>query len=182
MKRNRLHITILALLIVATPIAFLMFTEEGKRLTDNVILALLGRESVAVNLGALDASYGKDEIMKVFEDLEWQCRDQPSDFGDEACSAAIASFNDYPAQQLGAYFRDSHVTAVKITYQAHYHGQLLGHLVQQLGQPRNATAAAGETPDPSFVVEWDTGKGLVLMKQRLATGDEPAIVWLARGR
>jgi len=180
MERKNLHKTILALIVVITPMFFLMFTDDGKRLTDNTILWVLGDEPVSLNIKALDSGYSRDDLFKVFPELQWQCRDETSSFGNQVCAAPIGSFNDYPAHRLIAYFADDRTNALKVDYREAYHEQLLGYLIMQLGQPRNAAAAADA--EDSTVLEWETDTGLLLLKQELGDKDEPALLWLAKGR
>jgi hypothetical protein len=179
MERKKLHKTLLILALVIVPPYFLIFTDEGSRISDNVVLWLFGEESIKLDLAALDATYRPGEIRKVFPDLQWDCRDEQHALGNNVCRASVGSFNDYPSRQLTAFFIDDRMTAVKLLYRGKYHEQLLGHLIQQLGQPENVEEAISDTPDAAPVLEWDTGKGLVILKKELNPGDEPALFWLA---
>ena len=180
MANRKLHKSILILLLVLTPPYFLMFTDEGARISDNVILWLFGKERADLNLKELDPGYTREEMLTVFPDLEWDCREQPVGFGDNLCAAEIGAFNDYPSQSLTLYFRGNRISAVKVLYRDDYHEQVVGHLIQQFGQPLNVEDAMNASPDPELVLEWDTGRGLVLVKKDLQGTDEPSLVWLAR--
>ena len=180
MRNKKLHKTLLILALVIVPPYFFIFTEEGTRISDNVILWLFGAESIKLDLKALDASYRTQEVRKVFPDLPWECEEQETAFGDSLCGAPIGSVNNYPARQLTAYFADDRIKALKIVYRERYHAQFLGHLIKLLGQPKNVEEAIKDTPDSAPVLEWDTGKGFVVLKKTLEPGDEPALFWLAK--
>jgi hypothetical protein len=182
MKKLVSHKTILALLLVLVPPYFLMFTDEGMRVSDNVILWLFGEEGVKLNLKELDHAYTREQVLDIFPDLNWHCVDEQTSFGSSLCSAPVASFNDYPARRLTFFFGDGNVSAMKILYREQYHAQFTGHLIEQLGQPDNVADAIKDSPDAAPVLEWDTGKGIVLQKKELAETDEPAVFWLARVR
>ena len=121
----------------------------------------------------------------VFEELDWQCRDEASSFGNQLCSATIGSFNDFPARYLTAFFADEKLNALKVVYRRHYHEQMLGHLIKTLGQPGNVADAIKGTPDADTVLEWDTGKGIVVLPKELedrGPREEASLMWLATRR
>lgn len=179
MQRKKLHKTLLILMLVIVPPYFLIFTDEGTRISDNVILWLFGKESIKLNFKELDAAYRAEEIRMVFPDLTWECRDEGTAFGDSLCRAPVGAVNGYPSRHLTAYFADGQIQAMKIVYRDSYHARLLGHLIEQLGQPRNVADAIKDDPDPTLVLEWDTGKGIAVLKKDLRPDDEPALFWLA---
>ncbi len=182
MKKRKLHKTILILVMVLVPPYFLVLTDEGTRISDNVMLWLFGRESVKLNLKAIDNGYSRDQILGVFPDVEWNCRSALSSFGDSLCTTEIGSFNDYPSRRLTIFFINDQTNAVKIIYRERYHEQVTGHLIDQFGQPRNVADVLEESSESGAVLEWDTGKGLVLQKKDLLADDEPALFWLAQAQ
>ena len=175
---KKLHKTLLALLLVFLPPYFLIFTDEGNRVTDNALLWLFGQEELKLNLKQADTAFTEDQVRQAFADLDWQCGAVDSPFGQHACNAAIGSFNELPARHVFMYFADRHLNAIQISYREQYHNALLGHLIETLGQPRNALAAAGDPPDADPVLEWHTGKGLVVLKKTIRESDQPALLWL----
>lgn len=179
MPRKKIHKTLLVLILVLVPPYFLVFTDEGSRITDNVVLWLFGEEAIKLDFKALDSGYSSDDIKAVFPELSWTCGDEQSVFGDSYCSAAVGSVNDYPSRRLSAFFHGDRIRALKILYRERYHDQLLGHLIVQLGQPANVEDAIKSTPDTAPVLEWDTGEGMVVMKKELGPDDEPSLFWLA---
>jgi len=175
MHKKKLHTTLLALLLVFIPPYFLVFTEEGNRISDNAVLWLFGQEQLQLNLKEADSSFDESDIRQVFADLEWQCGSVQSDFGETACNAAIASFNDLPARHVTMYFVAGRLHAIHLRYRERYHDALLSQLITTLGQPRNT---AGATPDADTVLQWHTGKGLVVLKKTIRESDEAALLWL----
>jgi len=178
MKKKKLHKTLLALMLVFVPPYFLVFTEEGNRITDNAILWLFGQESLALNLAEADGNFTENQVREVFADLEWQCGMVQSQFGQTACNAPIASFNELPARYVVMYFADDHLNAIKLSYREPYHNALLRQLIDTLGQPGNAGSAASDTPDADEVLQWNTGKGLVVLKKTIREAEQPALLWL----
>lgn len=180
-KKPSVHKTIFLLILVIGPIYWLMLTDEGKRISDTTLMWLLGEDEIHFNVRELNSAFTRDEIKKVFSEIEWQCSTQETPFGNNLCAAQIGSFNGYPSRILGLYFRDDQISAFKLTYRDRYHEQLMGYFIRQLGQPTNVAAAVSEGPDASSVLEWDLGHGMLLMKKELGKTDEPSVVWLAGG-
>jgi hypothetical protein len=179
-KKPNVHKTILILILVFIPPYFLIFTDEGSRLADTALLWLLGKDEIKINLEELSSDFTREEIQTVFSDIEWQCGDQRTEFGDSLCAARIGTFNGYPSQLLMLYFRGDSVSALKLIYRDAYHQQLIGYLIGQLGQPDNIDAALAEGPTAAEVLEWGLDRGVVVMKKKLGKSDEPALLWLAR--
>ena len=50
MKISKLHKTLLALLAIFTPAYFLLFTDDGTRVSDNFLLWVMGEKQLEFNL------------------------------------------------------------------------------------------------------------------------------------
>lgn len=175
---GKLHKTLLALLLVFIPPYFLVFTEEGNRVSDNALLWLFGHPDLMLNLREADSAFTESQVRQVFADIDWQCGTVDSPFGQRACNAAIGSFNDLPARHAALFFAHDQLNAIRIAYREHYHSALLAQLIGTLGQPRNATAASTDAADADTVLEWPTGKGLVVLKKTIRESDQAALLWL----
>lgn len=176
---NKLYKTLFFLALVAGPIYWLMFTEDGKRRTDTMVLWLFGGESIDINFAVLDPHFREDDWRSVYPELVWQCKDTQSSFGDRVCFSEIASYNGIPSQYLSVFFTGSMTSAVKLGYRDQYHSEIGKDLLTQLGRPDNADVAYAENASTSPVLQWTTEFGRVLLKQQLDRGEEPAMLWLA---
>ncbi len=178
MKLNPLYKRLMAFLIVIAPIYWLLFTDDGQRRTDSVVLFLWGEDEIKFNLEALDNHFTEADLLKVFPDIDWKCQETATDFGNRLCAAKIGIYNGIPARFIAVYFRDQWISGVRIGYRPIYHDQLLQQLLQQLGKPVKENAG---TPDAesNAILRWDTGRGNVLLKQALSEGEEPALLWLS---
>jgi hypothetical protein len=67
--------------IVIGPIFWLVFTEDGQRRTDIVLLTLWGEDELALNMSALNNQVSEEDLKKVFADITWACKDELSSFG-----------------------------------------------------------------------------------------------------
>lgn len=181
-KKPNIHKTILILIMVFLPPFFLIFTDEGTRLSDTALLWLLGKAEVRVNIEELDDRFTREDVITLYSDVEWHCGEQRTPLGDELCSGAIGTFNGYPAQVLNLYFRGGHLSGMKLIYRDQYHGRMQGYLIGQLGQPDNVEEAVREGPDAAEVIEWRLPGGMLVMKKELDRDDEPSLVWFAADR
>jgi hypothetical protein len=177
MKLNPLYKRLMAFIIVIAPIYWLIFTEDGQRRTDSVVLFLWGENEIKFNLQALDDRFTESELLQVFPDIDWKCQDSDNDFGNRLCAAKIGVFNGIPAHFIAIYFRDEWINGVRVGYRRRYHDPLIQQLLQQMGQPvrENADTPGG---DSEVILRWDTSRGNVLLKQILQTNEEPALLWL----
>jgi len=179
-KKPSIHKTLLMLILVFVPPYWLIFTDEGTRLTDTALLWVLGEDEIKFNVRELDASFTREDIQKVYSGNEWHCGEKDTPFGNNLCATQIGTFNGYPSRMLTIYFRDDNISAFKLIYRDQYHKQLMGYFIQQLGQPSNVEdVMIAEGPDAKNVLEWDLNHGVLLMTKELGKTDEPSLLWLA---
>lgn len=175
----KLYKTLIILAIVIGPIYWLMFTDDGKRRTDTMVLWLFGGDSIDINFAVLDTGFREADWKAVYKDLEWRCKNSNSAFGDRLCFAEIASYNGVPAQYISVFFNQSGSSAVKLVYRDQYHQQIGQDLFTQLGQPQSPVNKDKVQVDQS-VLQWQTANGAVLIKKDLKQGEEPVLMWLSR--
>jgi len=179
MSKPKLRNTLLMLILVMTPPYFLIFTLEGNKISDSVVLWLFGQDTFDLNIKEMDSAFTQAQILEIYPDLTWQCDQRQSALGSALCVTNIGTFNGYPSRRVFFYFHNDQVTAVKILYRKTYHESILGHILQQLGQPENLVEALKDTPDTTEVLEWITMGGRVILKKEITDQDEPALLWLA---
>ncbi len=171
---NQMYKRLLLVAIVVGPIFWLVFTEDGQRRSDAVLLWLLGKDEMRINLKALSPALKKSDIEKVYANINWQCTTRHSAFGDSLCAANIGLYNDIPAKYITLFFADDRLNGLKLEYLSHYHDQILKQLYLQLGKPEQNPADKPGGP----VYRWLTEYGMVIAKKKLQEGDEPALLWL----
>ncbi|MCU7843357.1 MAG: hypothetical protein KZQ93_05910 [Candidatus Thiodiazotropha sp. (ex Monitilora ramsayi)] len=177
-KLNPIYKRLLAFIVVIGPIFWLVFTEDGQRRTDSVVLFLWGEDEIHLNLEALDDQFTEAQLKEVFPDIQWQCQDEASSFGNRLCASRIGTFNSMPARYITVFFHDQWVNGLKVVYRRIYHDQLIQQLFQQMGNPITENMKGSETPQADTILRWDTGKGNVILKHVLNEAEEPALLWL----
>jgi len=179
MRLFKIYKTVIIIAIVVAPIYWLMMTDDGRRRTDTLILWLTGGDPININFKALDSRYSIADWKKVYEDIDWQCSEQASTWGDEICYSEISSYNGIPAYYVTVFFSDGFSSALKLVYRNQYHAQLGAELQNQLGKPQQVKAGPGDAPDSNNILKWQTDHGQVLFKQQLSSGEEEAsLLWL----
>lgn len=178
LKLNPLYKRLIAFLIVIGPMYWLVFTEDGQRRTDSVLLYLWGEDEIKFNLEALDDRFTEKDLKTVFPDIEWKCQDQNTNFGNRLCASQIGIYNGIPAHGIAVFFKDQWVNGMRINYRRIYHDQLVQQLWQQLGSPIRENPAEQNKSTENTILRWDTGKGNVIVKQTLDISEEPALLWL----
>ena len=181
MHLSKIYKTFIIIAIVVAPIYWLMITEDGKRRTDTLLLWITGGDPININFKALDSQYSIQDWKKVYEDIDWQCMQQASTWGDEICYSEISSYNGIPARYVTVFFAEGHSNALKLVYRNLYHAQIGLELQNQLGKPGKVDAGPGDAPDSNSILKWQTDHGVLLLKQELGSGEEEAsLLWLPR--
>lgn len=164
--------------VVLFPLFWLVFTDEGQRFGDVLLLKLTGREEVRIDFDELYPSITEAKLNQVWPGLDFKCQDQASAFGSRLCATDIAAFNNIPSRYVTFFFHDQRLMAVKIGYQRAYHDSITNQLDGMLGTPMISSRTEGEG-----VYQWRAGGGIVVMPQeQVGMDEEPALVWLARTR
>ena len=175
----KIYKTIAIIALVVAPIYWLMVTDDGKRRTDTLLLWLTGGDPININFKALDNHYSQQDWQKVYPDIDWQCAEQASTWGDEICYSEISSYNGIPSRYVTAFFDAGYISALKLVYRNQYHDQLGFELQHQLGKPERLQAGPEDSPDNNSIIRWPTDQGMVLLKQQLSSGEEEAsLLWL----
>ena len=176
MKLNPIYKKLLLLAIVFGPIFGLVFSEDGQRRADLVLISILkDTEDMNIAFGKLQENVLEADIRGNFPAVPFECKDHVSQFGDRVCASTIASFNGAPASYAAIFFRGGRLSAVKMTYHPHYHTYVERTLRTELGAPEPATDGA--------VWRWDTDYGAVFFSVNPpAKDDEPTVIWFSDRR
>jgi hypothetical protein len=169
---------LLVFFIVIGPIYWLVFTDDGQRRSDIVMLLLWGEDEIALNLKALEHSLSEREFKVVYPDLDWHCQEKKNTLGERICVARIGVFNGIPSHYISALFQNQQISSIKVGYRRHYHGQLKQHIQHQLGAPHQTQNQIENSPQKVNVLQWASEHGIVILKAALQEEDEAALLWL----
>jgi len=170
------HKRLFLVIIVVAPMYWLLFTEDGKRRSDTLILWLAGGDPIDINFKVLDNQYSIEDWKRVFSDIDWSCKDEQTFFGNQYCYSEVSSYNGIPAKYLTVFFKNSHVNAVKLVYRNQYHQQLGKDLHQQLGTPLHQKHETEEND----MLQWHTEHGTVMLKTELTPNEQASLIWLSK--
>lgn len=169
MALSKFHKTTLSLMLVATPLIWFMFTEDGKQRVDTLVLWLAGGDPISINFQALKPSYDMATWRTVYSDVDWRCQAQATDWGTDTCIAEISSYDGIPARYVTVFFNQSQVSGLKLAYRDQYHRQMGFDLQQQLGH----------ASEDQGVLKWQSPYGVVLLKKELTNNPEDAVLlWI----
>lgn len=181
MEVRRLLKGLFWLAVCLAPIYYLVFTDEGQRTTDLVLLGTLkGDPELPINFNQLYAEFGEAELKQGLPEVVFTCGEKRTAFGNYVCHTPIAAFNGNPARYATFFFVDGkRLGALKIVYRNAYHDRIVSQMNAQLGAP---SENAGDGPEVG-VYQWHAGGGVLAMpKQAPAKADETALMWLPRAR
>lgn len=164
-----LYTKLLLLAVVIGPFFWLVFTDDGQRRTDLVLLHLMGREQVNLAIENLTPAVSEADFRELFPDLELTCGAGGAPFGDRLCGARIGAFNQIPARALSLFYEGERLAAVRVSYRRGYHNDLRAQLERRIGRPQ-----AGQA------LSWPVSDGLLLMSAEKPRSDgEAALFWLS---
>ena len=177
-RMNPLHKKLLMLAIVLGPIIWLVFTEDGRRRTDLVMLYLFGKGELNLAIEQLHSEMTESQFRELFPDLELVCDRGANPFGDRLCTAEVGSFSAIPSRAFTLFLRGDELRAAKVNYRRAYHGVLKQQLTRRLGSPvpqslRGPVIIEGP-------VSWVVGDGLLLLPPEEPASDaDAALIWLS---
>ncbi len=174
MTLHSLYKRLLLLALVFGPFFWLVFTNDGQRRVDLVLLSLLSdAKTMNVAFAKLQGSAREADLRGSFPELPFHCEDRVTELGDRLCVSPIAAFNGAPAHFAAAYFREGGLAALKLAYRADYHHYVAQELYLELG----AAAPAGD----GTVTRWPAPGGVVLLPTRPPqNAGETAVMWLSQ--
>jgi hypothetical protein len=161
------------------PIYWLVFTLDGQRRTDLVVLQLLGQDELDLAIERLHSGLTESGFRKLFPGLDLACNDGASPFGDRLCVAEVGAFNAVPARAFTLFLRGDQLRAAKLDYRHSYHETLKQQLTRRLGSPASR-APAGQVP-VAAPIAWKLDDGLLLLPPRGPESDQDAaLIWLSQ--
>ena len=120
-------------------------------MSDTALLWLLGEDEIKFNMKELKSSFTRQDIQTVFSDNDWQCGARKPRSA-TTCVRQIGTFNGFPSRVLTLYFRDDNISAMAVLPRPIPSKQLMGHFIQQLGQPGNVEAVLNAGPDADNIL------------------------------
>jgi hypothetical protein len=177
-RLHPLYKKLLLILVVAGPFFWLVFTEDGQRRTDLLLLRLAGKPGINLAVERLTGSLRELDVRSLFPDLQLRCEAAASPFGDRVCSAEIGAFDGIPARALSMYLAGDRLRAAKVSYRRAYHEALTRQLAGRLGPPERPSEASA--PAGSKVASWRVADGVLLLPAgHLGLNEEAALLWVS---
>jgi hypothetical protein len=174
----RTYKTLMAIVVVAGPLIWLLLTPDGQRRTDLTLLPLFGRPLVAFSFTDLNSKLQEKDIRALIPNVGLQCTDGPTPFGGRLCNARIGAFGRLPSESLSFFFDAGDLMAAKLVYRRDVHAELVASLTRQLGQ--GETSKRSDTSGAPRVMTWQVPDGMLLAPAGdLGPSDEAALLWLS---
>lgn len=176
-----LYKRLMLVVMVVGPFWWLVFTVDGQRRTDLLILEYLnGEASLNLALHQVTGATTLADLRGNFPDLDLQCERRATSFGDRLCAARIGAFNQTPAHIATFYWAGSQLTAVQAVYRGRYHEHMTSRISYDLGVPEQLAAeTAGDTP----LLRWQTEYGAVITPASVPKSmKQPSVFWIERAR
>ena len=179
LRLNPLYKKLLLLTIVLGPIIWLVFTEDGRRRTDLVMLHLFGKGELDLAIEQLHSDMTEARFRELFPDLNLRCQEAANPFGNRLCTADVGAFAAIPSRAFTLYLSGDRLRAAKLDYRRDYHDTLKQQLRRRVGSP------VGQSPGGSAAaagpITWEVSDGLLLLPSKKPKSDEDAaLIWLSK--
>lgn len=177
-RLNPLYKKLLMLSVVLGPIIWLMFTGDGQRRTDLVMLYLFGKGELNLAIEKLHSEITETEFRELFPELELACDEGANPFGNRLCTAEVGAFSAIPSRAFTLFLQGNGLRAAKLNYRRAYHETLKQQLTIRLGSP---VSQPRQGPmDIARPLSWVVGDGLLLLPPDEPQSDESAaLIWLS---
>ena len=179
LRLHPLYKKLLMLAIVLGPIYWLVFTDDGQRRTDLVMLYAFG-DGAELNLAVEKLHSGMTEIQfrELFPDLELVCDEGANPFGNRLCTADVDAFSGIPSRAFTLFLNGDGLRAAKLNYRRAYHETLKQDLTRRVGTP-----VPRSLQGPAIVegpLSWLVSDGLLLLPPDAPESDaDAALMWLS---
>jgi hypothetical protein len=174
LRLNPLYKKLLILSLVLGPMVWLVFTKDGQRRSDLVLLYLFGQEELNLAIENLHGNMTEADFRSLFPELPLTCDKGANPFGDRLCTAEIGAFSAIPARAFTLFLDGKRLRAAKVNYRRAYHAVLENQISNRLGAP------PAMDPSGPEAVSWQVGDGLLLMPGSEPEDDsEAALLWLS---
>jgi hypothetical protein len=166
--------TLFLIVLVISPLYWLIMTEHGRLSYDQMMLSLFGKDTISLMIENLGTDITEELFIEQFPEVEFVCEDRKTEFGNRLCQASLGAFNDLPSQHMSLFFMDNSLQALKVVYQLAYHHLAVEKMEVQI-------KAENQPLDPaSEMIQWRTPTGVVLMNRlEPKRHEDAAILWLA---
>ena len=136
LRLNPLYKKLLLLAIVLGPIYWLVFTDDGQRRTDLVMLYVFGDGSeLNLAIEKLHSEMTEEQFRALFPGLAMDCDDGANPFGDRLCIAEVDAFSGIPSRAFMLFLSGENLRAAKLNYRRAYHETLMRDLTRRVGTP-----------------------------------------------
>jgi hypothetical protein len=179
LKLNPLYKKLLLLTIVLGPIYWLVFTDDGQRRTDLVMLYWFGDGSeLNLAIEKLHSTMTEAQFRELFPELNLQCDEGANPFGDRLCNAEVDAFSGIPSHAFTLFMLGDGLRAAKLTYRSAYHETLVRDLTRRLGSPVPQSLAS---PTPvEGPLSWVVPDGFLLLPGEKPESDvDAALMWVS---
>jgi hypothetical protein len=136
---------------------------------------------VVFSLDSLESGWTPDFVQRAFHHLKHTCgAERTTNLGDFMCWAPVATYNAVSAKGVVFFFRRNRLSAVRVTFTAEHHPEILDMLRKKYGDFR-MISERGDTYGNS-IVGWTLPNGIVSINDRVGPKQEAILLWLERGK
>lgn len=133
---------------------------------------------VVMDLDLLNEKDDPQKIKQTYDYLHYACASETSTLGDSVCWAPISQFNGIDALVIAFFFRKGELSAVRASFPAKRHTELISSLHKLYGQERTF----GHPTDKEWIttVGWMRLNGVVSTIDHAEALQETIVLWVSK--
>lgn len=171
---NVLPKVILLLLLLGSLAAYLQYEYGTPGLS---VIDRIKAKPVVLDLDLLEPNATPASIAQTFHYLRMTCAAEHGSLGDYACWAPVSEFNAIDARIIAFFYRDGHLSAVRISFAPENQPAIFSLLQKRYGTPREF--GAHRDSYGNNIVGWIRHSGVVAINDSVGPKQEAILLWIS---
>lgn len=149
------------------------YATPGETIVDR-----LRAKAVVLDFDQLNQEATPAQIQDSWHHLHYTCTSEPGPLGNHVCWAPISDFNAVEARIIAFFFRDGHLSVVRVSFASENHPQIFSLLEKRFGDHR--VFGANRDSYGNNIVGWMRPSGVVAVNDQVGPKQEALVLWLSR--
>jgi hypothetical protein len=135
-------------------------------------------KAVVLDFDSLNPEATPAQIQESWHQLHYTCTPEQGPLGNHVCWAPISDFNTVKARIIAFFFRDGHLSVVRVSFAPENHPEIFSLLEKRFGDHR--VFGANRDSYGNNIVGWMRPSGVVAVNDQVGPKQEALVLWLSR--
>lgn len=135
-------------------------------------------KAVVLDFDSLNPETTPAQIQQSWHHLHYTCVPEYGPLGNHVCWAPISDFNAIEARIIAFFFRDGHLSVVRVSFAPENHPKIFSLLEKRFGPSQ--VFGANRDSYGNNIVGWTRLLGVVAVNDQVGPKQEALVLWLSR--